>query len=220
MRVSSLWWPTQQVSHDSKSPKPYQNCAADPHYEAADKSLHTCAPSQCGCFVDSLHKHSFMTLMAFGCSLNDDACRRRFTSRTVRSSLRRSSPLSTVFNLSMSWIPEELDRFDQTSGWFSWSDAEISGVMDNNVTGGNLRRSQVNVPGGGAAQTSHSYFYFHNRAERKFKGILRGNHDSERNPIAVLRLHYLPNPTYRLSFSQPEIWHIFSALRSKLVKST
>lgn len=98
-----------------------------------------------------------MTLMAFGCSLNDDACRRRFTSKTVRSSLRRSSPLSTVFNLSMPWIPEELARFDQTSGLFSWSDAEISGVMDNNVTGGNLRRSQVNVPGGGAAQTSHSY---------------------------------------------------------------
>lgn len=115
----------------------------------------------------------FMTLMAFGCSLNGDACR-RFTSKTVRSSLRRSSPLSTVFNLSMPWITEELARFDRTVGFFSWNDAEISGVMDNNVTGGNLRRSQVNVPGGGAAQTSHSYFYFHSRAERKFKGILRG----------------------------------------------
>lgn len=121
-----------------------------------------------------------MTLMAFGCSLNDDACR-RFTSKTVRSSLRRSSPLSTVFNLSMPWIPEDSARFDQTIGFFSWNDAEISGVMDN-VTGGNLRRSQVNVPGGGAAPTSHSYFYFHTRAERKFKGILRGNHNSQRNP--------------------------------------
>lgn len=104
---------------------------------------------------------------------------------------------------------KSLPNLIKTIDLFSWSEAEISGVMDNNVTGGKLRRSQVNVPGGGAAQTSHSYFYFHNRAERKFKGILRGNHDSERNPIAVLRLHYLPNPTYRLNFSQPEISHIF-----------
>lgn len=45
VRVSSLWWPTQQVSHDSKSPGPYQDCAADPHHEAADKPLHTRSPS-------------------------------------------------------------------------------------------------------------------------------------------------------------------------------
>lgn len=46
VRASSLWCHTGwEVRHDSNHPRPYQNCAADPHHEATDESLQTGAPS-------------------------------------------------------------------------------------------------------------------------------------------------------------------------------
>lgn len=95
---------TNRLAMTATVPRPYQNSAADPHHEAADESLQTGAPSQCGCFVDSLHTDSFMSLMPHWRLSPQPLChrRRRFTSKTVRSSLRVSSPLKTVFNLSMS----------------------------------------------------------------------------------------------------------------------
>lgn len=86
----------------TKPRRAYQDSAADPHHEAADEGFHTGAPSQRGGFVDSLRKHTLMSWMS---RLRPEPQRRCFTSRTVRSSLRDSSPLRTVFNLSMDVDP-------------------------------------------------------------------------------------------------------------------
>lgn len=84
------------------------------------------------------------------------------------------------------WIPAEWARFDKIVYLFLWWDAEIYRLPwilsdDNNVTGGNLRRSQVNVPGGSAAQRSHSSFYFQNQTKKEIKRNLKWKYRYERN---------------------------------------
>lgn len=84
------------------------------------------------------------------------------TSKTVRSSLRDSSPLIVDFNLSMTEDPRR-------DGWTAGRNRVVPSSERGDLpvflkcvrmAAGNLRSGQVSLPGGGAAGRSHSDSYF------------------------------------------------------------